>query len=281
MSTPRTVQEADSEAQRAQSRRTGSILRLRHPRSDRQHPDGDDNRPKYAPKHGDTSATYWKLYGFEAEIYDKNFVESLMGNTNSMVFLNTLFSAIVAAFIIEIYKTLSPTNGQPTVTISHGSAIRINVVLFLSFFLSLESAVACALIQQWCYEYLKFAYPQAAPHERGRLRTYLFQGLNLNVVFPMRSFMHWTHALLHTSVILFFWAIHEFFYAVNHISGLIIRYALVVSAVIYTLLSISPLIFSNSPYNTPMTPSLRAAFIILRIIFRLPHQEKPRLLPRR
>jgi hypothetical protein len=28
---------------------------------------------------------------------------------------NTLFSAIVAAFIIEIYKTLSPTNSQPTV----------------------------------------------------------------------------------------------------------------------------------------------------------------------
>ncbi|KAN0109645.1 hypothetical protein V8E52_009082, partial [Russula decolorans] len=156
----------------------------------------------------DTSATYWKLYGYEAKIYDKNFVESLMGNTNSMVFLNTLFSAIVAAFIIEVYKTLSSTNSQPTVIIPHGSAIRINIVLFLSFFLSMVSAVACALIQQWCYEYMKFAYPRAAPHERGRVRTYLFQGLNL---FPMRRFMYGTHALLHISVILFFWAIGEFF----------------------------------------------------------------------
>jgi hypothetical protein len=180
---------------------------------------------------------------------------------------NTLFSAIVAAFIIEIYKTLSTTNSQPTVVISRSSAIRINIVLLLSFFLSIVSAVACALIQQWCYEYLKFAYPRAAPHERGRVRTYLFQR---HSVFPMRRFMYGTHALLHTSVILFFWAIGEFFYAVNHISGLVVRYALIAAAVIYALLSISPLLTSNSPYNTPMTPLLRAAFIILRIIFRLP-----------
>ena len=116
----------DPEAQGAQSRRTGLVSYLRfihnatscsaypvsiprrwHSRSNRQarqDPYGDDNGtlywpkrflvltgviegPKYAPKHGDTSATYWKLYGFEAEIYDKNFVESLLGNTHSMVFL--------------------------------------------------------------------------------------------------------------------------------------------------------------------------------------------------
>jgi hypothetical protein len=180
---------------------------------------------------------------------------------------NTLLSAIVAAFIIEIYKTLSPTNSQPTVTIPQDSAIRINIVLFFSFFLSTMSAVSCTLIQQWCYEYLKFAYPRGAPHERGRVRTYLFQGLD---AFHIRIFMYWSHTLLHLSVILFFWAIGEFFYLVNHSFGLVIRYTLIVSAAIYALLSISPLIYSNSPYNTPMTHLLRAAFLILRVIFRLP-----------
>ncbi|SRR6266576_2280800 len=85
---------------------------------------------------------------------------------------------------------------------------------------------------------MKFAYPCAAPHERVRVRTY--------------------------------WAIGEFFYAVDHIFGLVIRYSLIVSAVIHVLLSISPLFFSNSPCNTPMTPLLHAAIIILRIIFLLP-----------
>jgi hypothetical protein len=86
----------------------------------------------------------------------------------------------------------------------------------------------------------------------------------------MRRFMYGIHVLLHISVFLFFWALSEFFYTVNHEFGTLTRYALVGSAVVYMLLSISPLMFSNSPYNTPMTPPLRAAGIILRIIIRSP-----------
>jgi hypothetical protein len=194
-----------------------------------------------APKYGDTSATYWKLYGSEAEINDENLVDSLKGNTGSMVFLvsgdthrrlqvhiavsmshtialqNTLFSAIVASFIIEIYKTLLPSNGQNTADGPPSNAVRINIVLFISFFLSMMSAVGCALIQQWCDDYKKFAYPRAAPHTRGRVRTYLFRGLK---VFQMRRFMYGIHVLLHISVFLFFWALSDFFYTVNHESAL-------------------------------------------------------------
>ena len=129
------------------------------------------------------------------------------------------------------------------------------------------SAVACALIQQWCYEYKKFAYPRAAPHERGRVRTYLFQGLDR---FHIIRFMYGTHVLLHTSVFLFFWAISDFFYTVDHHFGTVTRYILVASVIVYVILSISPLIFGNSPYNTPMTPLFRAAYIVARIITRFP-----------
>ena len=129
------------------------------------------------------------------------------------------------------------------------------------------SAVGCALIQQWCYEYLKFAYPRGALHECGRVRTYLFQGLN---VFRMRRFMYGIHVLLHILFFLFFFAISDFFYTVNHHFGNVTRGAFVASIILYTLLSIFPLIFSNSPYNTPITPSLRAGTIILRIIIRFP-----------
>ena len=159
---------------------------------------------------------------------------------------------------------LLPDNNPQTADGPPSSALRINIVLFLSFFLSILSAVSCALIQQWCYEYLKFAYPWAAPQECGRVRTYLFQGLN------MRQFIYGTHALLHISVFLFFWAVSDFFYTVHHRFGLVTRYTLIVSAIVYILLSISPLILSNSPCNTPLTPPLRIAGIILRIIFRSP-----------
>jgi hypothetical protein len=182
---------------------------------------------------------------------------------------NTLFSAIVASFIIEIYKTLLPSNGQNTADSppSATSTVRINIVLFLSFFLSMMSAVGCALIQQWCDDYKNFAYPRAAPHTRGRVRTYLLRGVK---VFQMRRFLNGIHVLLHISVFLFFWALSDFFYTVNHHFGTVTRYALVGSLVVYMLLSISPLISINSPYHTPMTHPIRAACIILRIIIRSP-----------
>jgi hypothetical protein len=192
----------------------------------------------------------------------------MKGNTGSMVFLNTLFSAIVAAFIIEIYKMLLPPgNGQSTPDSSTEDAVWINVVLFISFFLSMMSAIGCALVQQWSDEYKTFAYPRAAPHTRGRVRTYLLQGLK---VFQMRRFMYGIYLLLHISVFLFFWALSDFFYTVNHHFGTVTRYSLVSSLVVYVLLSISTLIFTNSPYNTPMTPPIRAAGIILRIVIRSP-----------
>src|SRR6266478_3739101 len=161
---------------------------------------------------------------------------------------NTSFSSIVASFIIEICKILLPSDGQQPPS----SAVRVNIVLFLSFFLSMMNAVSCALIQQWCYKYKKSAYPRAAPYERGRVRTYLLQGL---AKFQMIPFMYGTHALVHIGLPVF-WAIT--------------RYALVALVIVYMILSVSPLIFSNSPYNTPMTPLLRAAGIILRIIIRFP-----------
>ena len=38
-------------------------------------------------KYGDASASYWKLYGHGARVGDKNLVDGLMNNTNSMLIL--------------------------------------------------------------------------------------------------------------------------------------------------------------------------------------------------
>ena len=203
-----------------------------------------------APKFGDTSAKHWKLYESNAEIYDKNLVDIMNGSFGSISFLVSgdahrglqvssqsltialqaaLFSSIVAAFIIEIYKTLQPSNGQNAADSPPSSAVRINIVLFLSFLLSVMSAVGCALLQKWCDDYKKFAYPRDAPHTRGRVRTYLFRGLKF---YQMRRFMNGIHALLHISVFLFFWGLSDFFYTVSHQFGTVTRYALIASVIV-------------------------------------------------
>jgi len=81
--------------------------------------------------------------------------------------------------------------------------------------------------------------------------------------------MYGTHVLLHLSLLLFFWAISDFFYTVNTWTGATSRYCLVAAVVGYLTLSVSPLIFSNSPYNTPLTPPLRASGMLLLYGFRI------------
>ena len=142
--------------------------------------------------------------------------------------------------------------------------------MFLSLFLNMISVLAAVLIQQWCREYMKYAYPRVAPHKRGRVRTYLYRGLNQ---FQMRTFMYGIHVLVHLSVFLFFWALSDFLYTINTTVGEIARYCLFGLVAVYVALSISPLIISNSPYNTALTTPLRygglAILFFCRFIWRL------------
>ena len=117
-----------------------------------------------------------------------------------------LFSATVATFIIESYQNLSPnpsdtTNAllgqitQQLVNISTGtpltivlaqdnqpfkptaSTVRVNVLWFLSLVLSLTCALSATLMQQWARRYQELAQSHGAPHRRGRIRAYIFDGI--------------------------------------------------------------------------------------------------------
>ncbi|KAH9055763.1 hypothetical protein EDB87DRAFT_1566974, partial [Lactarius vividus] len=183
---------------------------------------------------------------------------------------NGIFSSIIASFIIETYQALQPDTNQETVCllsqlVSHenssqqsspfcsgpypegpsAAAIRSNILLFLSFFLAMVSVLACALIQQWCREFMKYAYPRAAPHKRGRVRTYLFRGLNRSY---MRRFMYGVHVLLHISVFLFFCGVSDYLHDVYPRVGMISWYCVITLAMVYAALSIAPLIMGSCPY---------------------------------
>jgi hypothetical protein len=100
---------------------------------------------------------------------------------------------------------------------------------------------------------MKHAYPSAAPHKRGRVRTYLFQGLNR---FHIRTFTYGIHALLHLSVFLFLCGVSDYLYVIYPRVGTISWYCVITSAVAYVALSIFPLIIGNCPYETALTPPL-------------------------
>jgi hypothetical protein len=196
-----------------------------------------------------------------------------------------LFSAIVAAFLIETYKSLLPDNSSQTVSLlaqlvaqSNGtaiaqpqtpgginpSAIRVNILMFLSLFFSMTSALVSTLIQQWAREYLQYSQPSAAPHKRGRVRAYLFDGLSR---FQMRRLTNTVPVLLHVSVFLFFFALSDWLYSISHPVGATARYCLVGLFSVYMALSILPLIVENAPYQTALTTPLRACVSLTQVSY--------------
>jgi len=206
-----------------------------------------------------------------------------------------LFSAVVSAFIIETYKMLLPDNSGTTVVLltqlvaqsqpnggtssipSAGPAqaafkpsaiaIRINILMFLSFFLSLTCALMSTLIQQWAREYLQYSQLSAPPQKRARVRAYLFQGLTK---FQMRTMVESIPVLLHISVFLFFFALSEFLRTVDHTVGLTALYCVIVLLSAYLILSVLPLVVSSAPYQTALTTPLRPCAVFLRFVFKLP-----------
>ncbi len=190
-----------------------------------------------------------------------------------------LFSATVAAFIIESYKKLSPDSGDTTnallaqisvqlVNVSNGtplvsvaaqsgqpfkptaSAVRVNVLWFLSLILSLTCALSATLMQQWVRRYQELAQRPGAFHRRGRMRAYIFDGMDK---FEMARAVATMPVLLHLSVFLFFAGLVEFLFPIYATVAYATLGCVVVFALAYAVLTVLPNIYLDCPYATPLT----------------------------
>ncbi|KAF8264433.1 hypothetical protein EI94DRAFT_1593139, partial [Lactarius quietus] len=185
---------------------------------------------------------------------------------------NGIFSSIIASFLQQTSQALQPNNNQETVCLlsqlvpqansTQPSSqfcqgpypgepskvlIRSNILLVTSFFLAMAIVLACGLIHQWCDEFMKNAYPRTAPHKRGRVRTYLFQGLN---EFYVRNIMYGVRVVLVVAVILFFCGVSDYLYTIHPTIGWFSWSCVIAAGVVYAILTIFPLIFGNCPYRT-------------------------------
>ena len=194
-------------------------------------------------------------------------------------FLKTgLFSATVAAFIIESYKKLSPDSGDTTVTLlaqisqqlagvtletsqnltapsnasfkPTTSAVRVNILWFLSLVLSLTSALSATLVQQWARRYLEFVQRRGAPHKRARIRAYVFDGVQGT---NMYRAVEAVPLLLHISVFLFLAGLVDFLFPINDTVAFYILGYIAAFIFVYAILTVLPNLILNCPYRTPLT----------------------------
>lgn len=236
------------------------------------------------------------MYLAEAEKEDKELTEAWKGEADSiLVFVSFfflfypplstakatyrktgLFSATVAAFIIESYKNLSPNSGDKSVALlgqisqqlagvpletllaaagntsfkPTNSAIRVNVLWFLSLVLSLTSALSATLLQQWARRYLELTQHRGAPHKRARIRAYVFDGVKGTNMYRAVEAMP---LLLHISVFFFLAGLIDFLFPINDTVAFYILGYISAFISVYAILTVLPNLILNCPYRTPLS----------------------------
>ncbi|KAI0062704.1 hypothetical protein BV25DRAFT_599702 [Artomyces pyxidatus] len=246
---------------------------------------------------GDQSSKFWSMYLIESRKEDEEFVVNMASDTNGVLVFTGLFGAIVAAFILESYKQLQPDSAGAAVLLlsqisqqlavaasnsSHfsplspapaidtfrpsSSAIRVNILWFLSLSLSLLCALAATLMQQWARRYISRTHDAqrtGSPQRQGHIHAYLFKGLQ---AFSMKSAVETLPAFIHASVVLFFAGLLEFLFPINTTVAYTLLAFLAFSALIYIGLMVLPIAWLNSPFATPLS-----SVDVTRAIVWLPH----------
>ncbi|TFK65893.1 hypothetical protein BDN72DRAFT_900299 [Pluteus cervinus] len=233
----------------------------------------------------DPSDKFWSLYVKQTAVIDRDLVEDWVETTNGILIFSGLFSAIITAFIIEGYKTLSPDTGELAVLLlSHIStqltdvtsagplpsaldnftptktSIWVNLLWFISLFLSLICALSATLVQQWARKYKQSVGRDPIPRKRGPVRVHLYAGLTK---YKMAAVMDIVPGLLHISLFTFLVGLAGFVTSI-HVgvgAGLIGLFAL--GTVLYFFTSFVPLYNPDYPFSTPLTPWFSSLFSLL------------------
>lgn len=108
-------------------------------------------------------------------------------------------------------------------------------------------------MQQWVRRYLQTSQRWYAPYKRARIRAFFAEGIER---FGLPATVEALPALLHISVFLFFAGLVDFLININHTVAFSLLSAVVVGTSAYFLFTVLPLIYPNSPYQTPLTSLL-------------------------
>ncbi|KAF7352095.1 hypothetical protein MVEN_01172300 [Mycena venus] len=240
------------------------------------------------------AAKLWTVYVSEAEKYDRSLVESWKSDMEGLLIFAALFSAILTAFLIESYKSLSPDSGDLTVLLlaqisqqlaasTNGTTFNVppspsfapsapSLICNGLWFMSLGFSLACALIatfvQQWARDFLHKADMRSAPVIRARIFSYLYYGLKR---FQMHTVVEIIPLLLHGSLLLFFSGLIAFLIPVNHAMTAIAAAVLAFVSAVYCTLTLLPLLYLDCPYRTPLSGGLWRASQVFRGLWHRRH----------
>ena len=146
------------------------------------------------------------------------------------------------------------------------SAVWVNSLWFLSLVISLFCALLATLQQRWARRYLQLTQPQAAVHKRAHIRSFFAEGVTR---FHVPVTVEAIPALLHISVFLFLAGLVISLLTIHHTVAYVTLSATAVCSLVYTAITVMPVIYHDSPYTSPLsTPawyiSRKIAVLVLK-----------------
>ncbi|KAJ7902393.1 hypothetical protein B0H13DRAFT_2026280 [Mycena leptocephala] len=211
----------------------------------------DDNQtaPSYATNQINrdelAGAKLWAVYISKAEKYDKALLEGWKSDMQGLLIFAGLFSASLTAFIIESYKTLTPASFTPS-----RASLACNTLWFLSLGLSLSCALIATLVDQWTRDFIQRTEMRPSPVIRAQIFSYLYFGFQR---FGMHTMVEFIPLLLHMSLLLFFAGLVAFLLPINTALTIVVAALLGLISATYISLTALPMLFSDSPYRTPLS----------------------------
>ncbi|KAI0266170.1 hypothetical protein BC834DRAFT_144969 [Gloeopeniophorella convolvens] len=229
--------------------------------------------------YGDTSGKMWTLFLSKADKHDKEVLDAWKGDMKGILNFAGLFSVVVAVFLVMSYAKLSANTGDQTVLllaqisqqlagVSNGtsfppaispatqhfspssSTVRVTILWSLSLVLSIACALSATLMQQWSRRYQQLMQTRGTPHQRGRVRAFLFNGIarsRIAYVFDTIATM------LHASVWLFLAGLVDYLLPLNKPLAYAVLGVEVGLALAYAAVTFAPNVFLDCPYSTPLS----------------------------
>ena len=193
-----------------------------------------------------------------------------------------LFLATVTAFLIESYKKLQSDSGDVStqillrisqqLDIQHSGdnaslplaplpaltsfqptqrTIRVNIFWFISLGLSLATALAATMVQQWIREYKEAIERHSSPLKRAPIRAFLYKGIDR---WKMGAVVEWIPGLLHLSLFFFMGGLVDFLGGISHAVRWAPLFLLAICAIVYLAITILPTFLTSPfPYQTPFS----------------------------
>ncbi|KAI0784795.1 hypothetical protein C8Q75DRAFT_696139, partial [Abortiporus biennis] len=210
--------------------------------------------------------------------YDDDVIKGYKEDMDTLLVFAGLFSAVLTAFLIEVYKSLqqdptvvstqvllhiseqlaglSNTNGVsfngsiPAATSPNFTrmplTVKVNTLWFLSLVFSLITASLSIMVKQWLREYL--THDSLSPRAHVRIRHFRNDGLYTFRVFQIAAILP---LLLQISLLLFFLGLGLFLHDLDSVIGWVVVPFLIAWIVLVYIAMSAPFFAAACPYKLP------------------------------